>query len=69
MMKSSEVENEKRVRTIDSTLRYENRIRGAKYGVIVDSRIEICGSIRKVLVKFDDESQPRLVPISRLEIA
>jgi len=68
-MKSAEVEKEKRVRTIDSAFKYENRIRGAKHGVIVDDRIEICGNIRKVLVKFDNESQARLVPISRLEIA
>lgn len=66
-MKANQITSKMAVETIDSTLRSCNRVKGSKQGVIADGEIKKKGTLSKVLVLFDGESEPRLVAISRLK--
>jgi hypothetical protein len=66
-MKSNEIKDKMLVETIDSTLRSCNKIKGSKQGIICNPEIKKEGTLSKVLVLFDNETEPRYVPISRLK--
>lgn len=66
-MKANQIISKMSVETIDSTFKACNRIKGTKQGIVVNGEIKKEGTLSKVLVLFDTETEPRYVPLSRLK--
>ena len=66
-MKADQIVDQMAVETNDSTLRRCHHLKGSKQGIVVDGKIKKEGTLSKVLVLFDGETEPRYVPISRLK--
>jgi hypothetical protein len=67
-MKLSEIKEDLAIQTKSSALRRENRVKGARKGIIKDAETRKRGTVCEVLVQFEGESEARYVAIARIEV-
>ena len=68
-MQLSEIKKDLPIQTKESALRRENRVKGARKGIIKDATTRLRGTVHEVLVQFENESTARYVAIARIEAA